>query len=55
MTWEPGRERIRQLIDDGELGRVPPDTAIARRMLDDAGRHLATATAAKSAGDLSGA
>jgi hypothetical protein len=38
-----------------EPGQVPPDTAIARRMPADAGRHLATAAAADSTGDLPGA
>ena len=55
MSWEPGRERVRELIDAGEVNRVTPDLTIARRMLEDAGRHLATASAAKVAGDLSGA
>ena len=55
MTWEPGRERIQKLIDDGEIEQVTPDTTIARRLLADAGRHLATASAAKVAGDMSGA
>lgn len=55
MTWEPGRERVQELIDAGEVDRVTPDSEIARRMLQDAERHLATAAAAKRAGDLSGA
>src|SRR5579862_7212357 len=55
MSWEAGSERIQALIDGGELGEVPPDGELARRMLADAGRHLATAAAAESAGDLSGA
>jgi hypothetical protein len=55
MTWEPGRERVQELIDAGEVDRVTADIEIARRMLDDAARHLATASAAKQAGDLSGA
>ncbi len=55
MTWEPGRERIRQLIDDGEIEQVTPDITIARNLLADAGRHLHTASAAKAAGDMSGA
>jgi hypothetical protein len=55
MTWEPGRERVQQLIDDAEVERVTPDIAVARRLLADAGRHLATASAAKAAGDMSGA
>lgn len=55
MRRETGSERIRELINAGELGQVPPDTGLARRMLADAGRHLATATAAESTGDLPGA
>jgi hypothetical protein len=55
MSWEPGRERVHELIDAGEVDRVTPDLTIARRMLEDAGRHLATAFTAKLAGDLSGA
>jgi hypothetical protein len=55
MSWETGSERIRELLDSGELGQVPADIALARRMLADAGRHLATAAAAEPAGDLSGA
>jgi hypothetical protein len=55
MSWETGSERIGELLSTGVLGQVPPDTALARRMLADAGRHLATAAAAGSAGDLPGA
>lgn len=55
MSWGTGSERIQELIDAGELGQVPPDSELARRMLADAKRHLATATAAESTGDLSGA
>jgi HEPN domain-containing protein len=55
MSWETGRGRIQELINAGELGQVPPDAGLARRMLSDAGRHLATAAAAESAGDLPGA
>ena len=55
MSWETGSERIRELINAGELGQVPADTGLARRMLADATRHLATAAAAGSAGDLPGA
>jgi hypothetical protein len=55
MTWQPGSERIRQLLDDGQLEQVTPDVEVARRMLLDAGRHLATATTAESTGDLAGA
>ena len=55
MSGETGSERIRELIGAGELGQVPPDGGLARRMLADAGRHLATAAAAEPAGDLPGA
>ena len=55
MSWETGNERIRDLIAGGELGQVSPDIELARRMLADAGRHLATAAAAESTGDLPGA
>jgi len=55
MSWEPGRERVRELIDAGEVDQVTPDLAIARRMLEDADRHRATASQAKMTGDLSGA
>ena len=55
MSWETGRDRIQELLNAGELGQVPPDGELARRMLADAGRHLATAAAAESSGDLPGA
>src|ERR1700751_3218662 len=55
MSWETGSERMRALVSAGELGQVPPDSELARRMLADAGRHLATAAAAESTGDLPGA
>jgi hypothetical protein len=55
VSWETGSERIQELVNAGELGQVPPDTGLARRMLADAGRHLATAAAADSTGDLPGA
>ena len=37
MSWETGSERIRELINAGELGQVPPDAELARRMLADPG------------------
>jgi hypothetical protein len=55
MTWEPGRDRVRALIDAGEVDPITPDLTIARRMLADAARHISTASAAKQAGDLPGA
>jgi hypothetical protein len=55
MSWEPGRERVQELIEAGEVERVTADPTIARRMLADAGRHLATASHAEISGDLPGA
>lgn len=55
MSWETGSDRIQELVNAGELGQVPPDVELARRMLADARRHLATVAAAQSSGDLSGA
>ena len=55
MTWQPGRDKIARLLDAGELQQVTVDQRIARLLLDDAGRHLATAATARSSGDLSGA
>lgn len=55
MSWETGSARIQELIEAGELGQVSPDEDLARRMLSDARRHLATAASAQSTGDLPGA
>jgi hypothetical protein len=55
MTWQPGRDRIAELLQAVELERVTADRSIAQRLLDDASRHLATAAVALSSGDLSGA
>lgn len=55
MSWEAGGGRIQELLSSGELGQVSPDTGLAQRMLADAGRHLSTAAAAESTGDLAGA
>ena len=55
MSWETGAARVQELLASGELGRVPADGELARRMLDDGKRHLATAAAAQAAGDLPGA
>jgi HEPN domain-containing protein len=55
MSWEIGSTRIQELIDGGQLAQVPPDSELARRMLADARRHVATAAAAESTGDLTGA
>jgi hypothetical protein len=55
MTWQPGKDRIAELLLAVELERVTADCNIAHRLLDDASRHLATAATASSSGDLSGA
>jgi hypothetical protein len=55
MTWEPGSQRVRELLTAGELEQVTPDLGLARRLLEDAQRHLDTAAIATRAGDLSGA
>ena len=55
MTWQPGRDKIAELLAAAELEQVAADRRIAQLLLDDAGRHLATAAAALSSGDLSGA
>ena len=49
MTWQPGRDQIKRLLDNGELERVTPDTNLARRMLADAGDAITTATKARDA------
>jgi len=55
VTWQPGRDRIGELLDAKELEQVTADERIARLLLDDASRHLATAASALSSEDLSGA
>ncbi|HUB37261.1 MAG TPA: hypothetical protein VMA72_00255 [Streptosporangiaceae bacterium] len=55
MTWQPGRDRIGELLDAGELEHVTADQRIAQLLLGDASRHLATSAAALSSEDLSGA
>jgi len=53
MTWQPGRDRIAELLEAGELQEVIADHAMAQLLLDDAHRHLASA-AASASGELSG-
>jgi hypothetical protein len=55
MTWEPGRQRIGELVTAGELARVQADEAVALRLLADARMHLASARDVAAAGDLAGA
>ena len=55
MTWQRGHDRIRDLLDNGELEQVPASETAARQLLADAGRHLASAHLAANSGDLGGA
>jgi hypothetical protein len=55
VTWQPGRDKVAELLAAAELQQVTEDHRIAQLLLDDAGRHLATAATALSASDLSGA
>ena len=36
MTWQPGRDKITDLISDGELERVEPSDDTRSRLLQDA-------------------
>lgn len=55
MTWPTGSDRVRQLLHSGDLERVAADRDLADRLLADAARHLATASAGLIGGDLAGA
>lgn len=55
MTWQPGHDKIAELLPAAELEQITADLRVAQLLLDDAGRHLATAATALSSGDLSGA
>jgi hypothetical protein len=55
MTWQPGRDRIAELLEAGELQQVTADREMAQILLDDARRHLVSAGTAAASGDLSGA
>jgi hypothetical protein len=55
VTWQAGRDRVRSLLDEGDLERTAPDVSLARYMLADAARHLSSASAAVSLGDRAGA
>ncbi len=46
MTWQPGREKISALVADGELEQVAVSDQVTRRLLEDAARHVVSATAA---------
>jgi hypothetical protein len=55
VTWQPGRDKIAELLAAAEPQQVSDDRRIAQLLLDDASRHLATAAVALPSGDLSGA
>lgn len=55
MTQLDGHVRIAELVGDGSLDQVPPDATVARRLVDDARRHLVSARAVRGTGDLNGA
>lgn len=43
MSWERGRIDIEALLENGELERVQPSTALGERMLTEAESHLRSA------------
>jgi len=55
VTWQPGHDQVEELLAAGELEQVTPAGSVASLLLEDAGRHLATAAAAVETGDLAGA
>ncbi len=55
MSWQPGRDRISELIASGELDEVAADQAVARLMLTDARKHFDSAVAVARTRDLTGA
>jgi hypothetical protein len=55
VSWQPGHDRIEELLAARELEQVTPANSVASLLLEDAGRHLATAARAVETGDLTGA
>lgn len=55
MSWQPGYDRLTELVKSGELEQVTPDRRVADRLVEDARRHIDSAAAAREIGDLSGA
>lgn len=45
MTWPKGADTVEALVESGELERVEASKDLARSILDDARRHLASARA----------
>ena len=54
MTWSRGRDTVERLLRDGELEQVLASPELAERLMDDADRHLASASAI-AASDPNGA
>ena len=48
MTWSRGRVTVERLLRDGELEQVVASAELAERLMEDAGRHLVSATAIAS-------
>ena len=55
MSWSPGVDRVRALLDASELERVESSTDVANRLVLDAKQHVASAEAIAATGDMSGA
>jgi hypothetical protein len=55
VRWQPGRDKIAELLEAAEFQQVAADHHVGQLLIDDAARHLATAAVALSSGDLSGA
>lgn len=55
VTWATGAEKIRELIDQGELEEVEPSVDVAQRLLADAEQHVVSARTIADTGDLTGA
>lgn len=55
MIWSPGHERVRALVDAGELEQVEPSVEVAQRLVRDAEQHVASARAIVATSDFTGA
>ncbi|MGQ0824683.1 MAG: HEPN domain-containing protein [Actinomycetota bacterium] len=55
MSWTPGADRVRELLDASELEQIEPSTDVANRLMIEATRHVASAEAISAVGDTSGA
>lgn len=43
MSWQEGKDKVDQLIRDGELQRMEPDLSVAHQLLETARKHLVSA------------